>query len=122
MEMETDTPPDSLAGIDVTGGLKRCLGKWSFYKKMLFMFSEQYHASAEMMLAYIEQGAFEDARTLAHSIKGSAGNLGAMQLNKDATALERAIKADAQDEIEQQFHAFSHSLKEVLSSLDGLRK
>lgn len=120
MENQTDTPPDSLAGIDIASGLKRCLGKWPFYKKMLLLFSEQYRLSAETIKIHIEQNALDDARKLAHSIKGSAGNLGATQLNKDAAALEQAIKDDDNPAIEQELQAFSRSLKQVLSSLESL--
>ena len=120
MESQTDTPPDSLQGIDIASGLKRCLGRWPFYKKMLLLFYEQYQSSAETIKTYIEQNAFDDGRQLSHSIKGSAGNIGAMQLNKDAAALEQAFKANNSDEIAQHYRSFSDSLNEVISSLKSL--
>jgi len=120
MKNEHDIPPESLPGIDIASGLKRCLGRWPFYKKMLLLFYEQYHSSAETIKTYIEQNAFDDGRKLSHSIKGTAGNIGAMQLNKDAAALEQAFKANNGDEIARRYQSFSDSLNEVISSLKSL--
>ena len=43
----------------------------------------------------IDAGRFDEAQTLAHSIKGVAGNLGLSGLHAAAQSLERALKARA---------------------------
>ncbi|MGY6277803.1 Hpt domain-containing protein [Methylomonas sp. MgM2] len=120
MKNEIDCPPESLPGIDIAGGLKRCLGKWPFYKRMLLLFYQQYQTYAETIQTSIEQQAYDEVRTLAHGIKGSAGNIGAIQLNQDAAALEQACVIGTGDDIIRQFQSFKHSLNEVLSSLATL--
>ncbi|MBL3526675.1 MAG: PAS domain S-box protein [gamma proteobacterium endosymbiont of Lamellibrachia anaximandri] len=112
-----ETPPDSLPGIDLADGLQRLRGKWSSYKKVLLMFRQQHSASADKMASLLEQGDIEEARLLAHRLKGTCGNVGAKRLSEQAAAIEAACHADDPETAAAQMAAFHASFEEIMDGL-----
>ncbi|WP_177418319.1 PAS domain S-box protein [endosymbiont of Lamellibrachia barhami] len=113
-----ETPPDSLPGIDLVDGLQRLRGRWSSYKKVLLMFRQQHSASADKMASLLEQGDIEEARLLAHRLKGTCGNVGAKRLSEQAAAIEAACNAnDPEKTAAAQMAAFNAGLKEIMDGL-----
>ncbi len=95
-ENEVVDIPGDLPGIDVVDGLQRLNGNWSAYKRILLGFRDKQAGSSERLAQMIEKNEWSEAARLAHTLKGSAGNLGAKSLYESASAVEQACRqADA---------------------------
>ncbi|RLJ17879.1 hypothetical protein DJ030_12800 [bacterium endosymbiont of Escarpia laminata] len=112
-----ETPPDSLPGIDLADGLQRLRGRWPSYKKVLLMFRQQHSASADKMASLLEQGDVEEARLLAHRLKGTCGNVGAKRLSEQAAVIEAACHANDLEKAAAQMPAFHTSFEEIMDGL-----
>ena len=75
-----------LDGIDVTAGLKRLLGNKKTYLRILRQFGKESQGAAETIQEYASQGKDKEAAILAHTLKGAAGDLGAVALQEAAAA------------------------------------
>jgi len=111
-------PTWQLPGVDLASGLRRVLGKPELYQRLLLKFaSSQKDFTAQLRLA-LNQGEGEAAERLAHSLKGLAGNLGAVDLQTQAALLENALKdAYASDELEPLINDVSDSLTALLQAI-----
>jgi CheY-like chemotaxis protein len=97
-------PPESVAdmalrkalelieGLDVRAGLKLTRGKLPAYVRHLRQFAELHGDDGEQLQATLDNGAMDDARRMAHSLKGVAGNIGAVVIQREAAALEALLK------------------------------
>jgi HPt (histidine-containing phosphotransfer) domain-containing protein len=76
--------------VDVNDGLKRAMGKKSLYHRLLLIFKEEKLVeSLQEKLCRDDLMAISDA---AHTLKGTAVNLGMMELFKTAEEIERFVK------------------------------
>lgn len=108
--------PLQLPGIDTEAGLKNVRGKESLYRKILKTFHATQADFAAQFAAARAAGDQETATRVAHTLKGSAGTIGALQLMAEASTLQYACaKSDA--EIEQ---ALAGVLGELNRVLDGI--
>ncbi|MGB4075351.1 response regulator [Pseudomonas sp.] len=90
--------PASLPGIDLAAGLATCMGKAELYLRLLLKFrSSQGDFRSEFLAARADSDATAATRQ-AHTLRGTAGNIGAQALAQAATALEQACLAGAADE------------------------
>ncbi|KAB2970667.1 response regulator [Zoogloea sp.] len=83
--------PQYIAGIDLKVGRSRLMGSDSRYARYLRLFAEH---SAELPLqlqAALDARDLATAQRLAHTLKGSAGQIGAEQVSAAAEALEKAV-------------------------------
>jgi len=103
-----------IEGLEPLQGLQRSGGKASFYISMLRKMAA---SQAEAVQRVREQLAAHDrqsAERSAHTLKGVAGNLGAVALQNSAGALESSLHAGA-DEVQCQ--ACTSHTEQVLSKL-----
>nr|WP_320191543.1 response regulator [uncultured Desulfobacter sp.] len=98
-EQTFDGLPESLPGIDMVQGLDRINNNKKLYKHLLLKVKRDYADAAEQLDSLIKENAFEDARRLAHSIKGVAGNLGAKKLQAAAQVVEAKLKSNPNQEL-----------------------
>jgi CheY-like chemotaxis protein len=114
---ESDALP-TIAGVDVTRGLATCGGKATLYRKLVLKFLESYtgfgQAFSEALL-----GADETApERLAHTLKGVAANIGAMELSSEAAQLENACRGQVpDDEIQAILALLEDRLGQVLEAV-----
>ncbi len=87
--------PVGIYGLDTALGLKRCLGKPSLYLSLLRKFMNGQADAPEMISEALDRQDWETAERVAHTMKGSAGNIGASIVRDRATSLEAAIKSRA---------------------------
>ncbi|MGB0127588.1 MAG: response regulator, partial [Rhodocyclaceae bacterium] len=80
-----------LPGLDVNTALSHLSGSGELYLKVLGMFVEQHRGDIGVMRSHLDAGERNDARRVAHSLKGTAGMVGATSLRARAAALEAAI-------------------------------
>ncbi|NRR29366.1 response regulator [Oxalobacteraceae bacterium] len=115
--------PAQLPGIDLHAGLATSMNREPLYLRMLGRFRDgqgRFRANFDEACACDDDSA--PAR-VAHTLRGTAGNIGAKDLAAAATALELACKAGAEDaEIARLLEAVEQRLAPVmagLATLDG---
>jgi CheY-like chemotaxis protein len=88
-----DHAPLAIPGIDVAAALRRTGGNRKRYETLLRRFAEQQGGAVSAIQAALALGDVATAERGAHSLKGAAGTLGAMELSEDAGRAEAALKA-----------------------------
>lgn len=102
--------------MDMETALAHLGGSKVLYDTLICGFYNQYNHVDEDIKKLLETGNQEDARLLAHSIKGLSGNLGATELVEKSKILEAAIEMDI-DTKASHLKDFSKALKEVLEEI-----
>ena len=82
----------ALPGLDSRNGLLAVRGRVEVYVRLLGKFAELHGGDFAAIGERLADGDREEARRLAHSIKGAAGTLGATAVQQAAATLEAAIK------------------------------
>ena len=81
-----------IVGLDSRFGLQSVRGRMDSYLRLLTMFAENHSADFARIRDNLAAGNRDEARRLAHSLKGVSATLGAVLINKTSMALETAIK------------------------------
>jgi two-component system sensor histidine kinase/response regulator len=79
-------------GLDTAQGLRRVAGNRKLYLRLLRQFLEGQADAAERIRESLERGDRALAERLAHTVKGTAGNLAAGLVHAAAGVLEKAIR------------------------------
>jgi CheY-like chemotaxis protein len=82
----------ALPGFDLNQGILALRGHTDKYLHLLRKFAETHGADMERIREQVAANQFEEARLLAHSLKGVAATLGASRLASLAADLESALK------------------------------
>ncbi|MNM88889.1 Signal transduction histidine-protein kinase BarA [compost metagenome] len=116
-----DGLPDRLEGIDLAAGLATCMGRRDLYLRLLCKFRDtQTDFSEQFQAARIDPDSAAAAR-LAHSLRGTAGNIGAKAVAQACTLLEQACQDDEPVEVVQALAMqVEHYLLPTLASLANL--
>jgi CheY-like chemotaxis protein len=83
---------EALEGFDVEGSLKRVGGKARTYVRLLRQFAGGQSDVPARTRTALQADDLNEAETLAHGLKGVAGNLGAQAVHEAATALNAKIR------------------------------
>lgn len=109
----------AIPGLDLTGGLAMVRGKVPLYRRLLALFVDHHGDEVERLRARLQAGDMVEIERLAHTLKGSAGHLGATRVQTAADALQAAIRHGAgRDDID---HCFEAVAAELPPLLDGAR-
>ena len=84
-------------GLDAQAGLKSVRGNWSSYERLLRLYMDSHHRDMAWLRECHTAGKTIEARSIAHSLKGAAGALGAVGVRALAAELEAAIHTGAPD-------------------------
>ncbi|MGL1861293.1 MAG: response regulator [Pseudodesulfovibrio sp.] len=90
-----NAPPrifDDLPGINVRQALARVRGNTTLYTKLLVNFAHDCNGMHINLISQVSMKEFEEARALAHTIRGVAGNIGANALHHGYQEIETALK------------------------------
>ena len=114
--------PARVPGIELQEGLHRIGGNSTLYAELLSAFSRDHVATAAGIHAAIGEGDIDTAKSLAHAVKGLAGNLSANTLAAAAAELESWLRsgADPDSRGEPLLSAFEAALAEVRASVSAL--
>ncbi len=116
------TPPPAasarLPGIDMDAGIRRLMGKEDLYRKLLVGFFRKNVSVPADIRSHLEKDDRELARTLAHTLKGTASTLSAYDVHRTALNLEMAIREGA--DCEPPLHELETALEEGLKVTRGL--
>ncbi len=111
----------ALEGIDVHAGLAICMNNQGLYTKMLGMFRTQAEGFAAQFSATEEEGDTVAMIRLAHTLKGTAANIGAHGVEKAAEGLQLACQQGlASSAISASLAQLVEELAPVIRSLRGL--
>jgi signal transduction histidine kinase/DNA-binding NarL/FixJ family response regulator/HPt (histidine-containing phosphotransfer) domain-containing protein len=105
----------AIPGLDATAGLKYVGGNLSNYVRLLRKFAAEHRNGSARISTPLSAGDLELARTLAHSLKGAAGTLGAVRLQTLAAELQGALDDGATDKAVP----LCRALEEELDALTG---
>ncbi|MBU3916118.1 response regulator, partial [bacterium] len=109
--------PETLAGIDIQSGLERVAGNEAMYQKILFKFKHNSLDMVDKIKEAIHTNDLDSARPLAHTIKGTSGNIGANKLFKAAGELESVLRNKQIEEIEATVKAFLNEFDFVIKTI-----
>jgi len=112
--------PETLAGIDIPLGLSRVLGKKPRYLSLLRKFLAGQKDTAAHIRSTLSANDTDTAERLAHTAKGTAGNIGASRLEGYAAELEQAIRiAIPPETMVPLLNQFDEALSEVITELEA---
>ena len=93
--------PANITGLDVTAGLNRTLGKVPLYLSLLRKFIKQQSRFVVSFKQALALGDAGEAERLVHTLRSTAGNIGAMALAAEAGLLEDCLRQGDSPEIVQ---------------------
>jgi two-component system sensor histidine kinase/response regulator len=107
-----------IQGLNAASGLKRVLGKRSAYEGMLRKFIAGQATAVQKTRAALSAGQRSDALRAMHTLKGTAGTIGATPLAELAQAVEHALGHGAtEDEVTQLLKPVDHALHALVEAL-----
>jgi HPt (histidine-containing phosphotransfer) domain-containing protein len=84
-----------IPGLDLEGGLRRVMGNEASYRALLRRFVDGQRDFARSTTSALSEGDWSTAERLAHTVKGVAGNIGAVDVQAEATTLEELVRQRA---------------------------
>jgi signal transduction histidine kinase/DNA-binding response OmpR family regulator/HPt (histidine-containing phosphotransfer) domain-containing protein len=114
------TLPEKIPGVSIENGLERLNGNVPFYMKLLEKFFNAYTPSdIDTLKIWLRNNELKEAQRWVHTIKGVSGNIGALDLQTQAIALESSINENDQD-IKVHLESFSKVFQNLLQELEKL--
>jgi HPt (histidine-containing phosphotransfer) domain-containing protein len=100
----------SIAGLDAQAGLRMTHGNPEKFAALLRLYVEHHEGDSARLRDCLASGDREQARRLAHNLKGAAGTIGATGLSGLAAELDAALREGrAEREIEARIEAFAQA-------------
>ncbi|MFT7518901.1 MAG: signal transduction histidine kinase/CheY-like chemotaxis protein [Kiritimatiellia bacterium] len=93
----TQSAADALKVLDTTTGIRNLGGNEQLWRSLMVRYVADNKSVAEELTASLESNDLEHTHRIAHSLKGTAGTLGAMSLGQAATALDHASRFNEGD-------------------------
>jgi CheY-like chemotaxis protein len=116
-----DDFPYQLPGIDIEDGLMRMQGNAKLFKQVLIEFRDSKANAGTELRKALARNDKENVAKLAHSLKGVAGNVGAIDLNQAAANLEGAVKEDRDPELLPLCAVLIQNLNQIMDTLSQLK-
>ncbi|NJN62484.1 MAG: response regulator [Coleofasciculaceae cyanobacterium RL_1_1] len=109
----------ALEHLNLSLGLSRMNGNWEIYLKLLKRFQTVHPASDRSIQEAIERNDGEQASYLVHTLKGSAGNIGAHGVYQAADSLEQYLQNQGKNQKTLMLagQALIHSLNELQADI-----
>ena len=85
--------PERLPGIDLRWGLERIGSNKGLFLKLLGEFAANHGNALDLVSQQLTEGDFDSARRELHTLKGVAGNIGALILQREAAKFEQVLLA-----------------------------
>src|SRR6201993_1582852 len=112
---ETSLP--EIAGINLADGLRRLAGNRRLYRDLLGQFVAKEGGAAAQISAALESGDPKLAERIAHTVKGTAGNLGITEVQSEAQKLGKASR-EGQDSVAALLGTFATVLGTQVHGID----
>ncbi len=111
--------PDLLPGISIPTGLRMCNGKRQLFREMLLLFRETSSGAAAELRTHLASGDHEAAAKTAHSLKTTAGIIGAGALVDITRAIGEALCSAPDGNQLDLVGVFEQELGRIISSIDN---
>ncbi|MBF0163320.1 MAG: response regulator [Magnetococcales bacterium] len=109
----------SLPGFDLPRALARLGGNQKLFVNLLQKFVIQERDAAERIAQAVENQAVVDARRMAHTLKGLAGNLGCEALREISQAIESGLGETARPAtFPEQMEGLRHTLAQTIATIE----
>lgn len=105
-------------GIDFSVGVNNVLGDQALFKEILVMFYQDHHLDGQKLKNAIQEQDIDAAKHIAHTLKGVACSVGAMDLFEATKALDLAINNDQKSDLEGLFSLLSPELNRVMAGIE----
>ncbi len=112
----------SFLNIDVKDGLRRVGGNIKLYVSLLEKFYSKNQDIVNEIREAVKQSGREKAVRFAHTVKGVAGNIGAVELHKASAALEGELKKEIPEKFGEYIADFEAKLLDVLDEIGQCKK
>ena len=120
-EIRTQSIQVDMDGIEYQSGLLRVGGNQAKYRKLLASFCERNKSAGKELNDYVAAGDWNKVQALVHTVKGVAGNLGAISLLGSAKKLEKELYQQENGRDRQEYSVdvatFIVELERVLASI-----
>ena len=113
--------PAELPPFDIQTALVRVNGKAPLLRKLILSFATNYRAAAAKMREDVASGALDDARRLAHTIKGVAGSLELRKVAEASRQLEDALAHRELMQIDELVDRLDLALQPALAAARSLQ-
>lgn len=113
-----DFPP--MSAFDIEATLQRLLGRKDLLCRVMQAFALSSVNAERLLRDHFAQQDFASAQALAHQIKGSAANMGAMRLSAVAAEIEQQLKQGLRVTPDVLLDRFGACLQEVLTDIARL--
>jgi len=128
VEEESSVLLTRIPDLDRERGLKLLSGRLTTYLELLKMFADDHTEDMSKLRSAMASGKLDEPRRIAHTLKGTAGNLGIIKVQELASELDKAFKfnrcVEAIDDLikrlDEALHAFCSALATAFPS--GLRE
>jgi two-component system, sensor histidine kinase and response regulator len=90
-------PWDGIEGLDAAAGLRRVFGQAELYRRLLARFLNDHAQDPARIAAALQAQDLAQAALVSHSLKGVAGNLGALRVEQAAALLEGQLGSGTAD-------------------------
>jgi PAS domain S-box-containing protein len=109
----------AIPDLDIEAGLRVMRGKLHSYRSLLKLFVEGHGNDAQGLSALIGQGDLAGAEKLAHALKGTAGNVGALPIHELAGALDAALKRGDRAAAQEALAPLTERLPRLVAALQA---
>jgi HPt (histidine-containing phosphotransfer) domain-containing protein len=83
-----------IPGLDIEPGLTAMRGNATKFVRMLILFADSHAADAAQLASALAANDRDAIKALAHTLKGSAGTIGAVRVAEAAAALHAALRTN----------------------------
>jgi PAS domain S-box-containing protein len=102
--------------------LNRLGGDQTIYLSLLRLFVKEYRQVADCLVRLLDAGDVPQTRLVVHTLKGAAGNLGALDLSKAAAAMETALKQQDLTDIHDLMANLETELSQTLTAVSDFEQ
>jgi len=104
--------------LDIDFGMSQLSGNKTLLLTLLNKFSDEYRTLGDDLQALVEQGDFDNAYSLIHTLKGVTGNLGLFALHEASKPVELSVRNDKR--LPDDYTAFVYLLSQTMSAIETL--
>jgi two-component system sensor histidine kinase/response regulator len=104
---------------DKQGSLQRVDNDWELLGELVSLFYEEYTSQIRELKEALAQKDGRRFKLCAHTIKGAAGNIGAMQVFEQAFALERLATSGEFEQVAKELPHFEAAIAEFRRIFDA---